>query len=474
MGWRFGEASFWRVGRLPGGSRRYGRFRNIGKIQPAECGSPCPNPRLAPISEDEGNMAAATQSVFYGWRVVAAAFVLAVFGWGLGFYGPPIYLHAVEEARGWSLALVSSAVTLHFLVGAVFTANLPQLYGRFGVPAVTKAGAVALAGGVAGWAVAQEPWQLFVATFFSGAGWIAMSAAAINAIIAPWFVRARPAALSMAYNGASVGGVVFSPLWVAAITWLGFPAAAAAIGAVTAVTVWLLAAIVFVKTPLEMGLTPDGDAPGASAAAPAVAAKPLPGKRLWRDAGFLTLAAGMALGLFAQIGLLAHLFSMLVPALGAQAAGLAMGGATAAAIGGRTLVGWLMPASADRRLVAAASYVVQIVGVLALLCAGGERVALLLVGVLLFGAGIGNATSLPPLIAQVEFAREDVPRVVALIIAIAQATYAFAPAVFGFVRELTRETAGAAPWVFALAALIQVIAIAVFLTPCRRRLGDPG
>ena len=25
---------------------------------------------------------------FYGWRVVAAAFTVAVFGWGTGFYGP--------------------------------------------------------------------------------------------------------------------------------------------------------------------------------------------------------------------------------------------------------------------------------------------------------------------------------------------------------------------------------------------------
>jgi MFS family permease len=412
--------------------------------------------------------AAAKQSTFYGWRVVAASFVLAVFGWGLGFYGPPIYLHAVEEARGWPLALVSTAVTVHFLVGAVFTANLPQLYGRFGVPAITKAGAVSLAGGVAGWALAEAPWQLIVATFFSGAGWIAMSAAAINAIIAPWFVRARPAALSTAYNGASVGGVVFSPLWVAAITFLGFPAAAATIGVVTAVTVWVLADTVFAKTPREMGLTPDGDGPGGTVAAPACAAKPLPGRLLWRNVQFLTLAAGMALGLFAQIGLLAHLFSMLVPALGAQAAGLAMGGATAAAIAGRSLVGWLMPASADRRLVAVASYVVQIVGVFALLAAGGETVVLLLLGVFLFGAGIGNATSLPPLIAQVEFAKEDLPRVVALIIAIAQATYAFAPAVFGLIRELTGETTGAAPWLFAFAALIQVMAIMVFLAPHRR------
>src|SRR6478736_2253648 len=58
-------------------------------------------------------------SSFYGWRVVSAAFVLAVFGLGTGFYGPPIFLNAVQEARGWSLLLVSSAVTTHFLIGAV-------------------------------------------------------------------------------------------------------------------------------------------------------------------------------------------------------------------------------------------------------------------------------------------------------------------------------------------------------------------
>ena len=170
------------------------------------------------------------QTTFFGWRVVAGAFVLAVFGWGLGFYGPPVFLHAVQETRGWSTVLVSTAVTVHFLVGAIVVANLPGLYRRFGLPAVTRTGAVVLALGVVSWAVAREPWQLLLATLFSGVGWVAMGAAAVNAIVAPWFVARRPAALAMAYNGASIGGVVFSPLWVAVIAWLGFPMAAMGIG----------------------------------------------------------------------------------------------------------------------------------------------------------------------------------------------------------------------------------------------------
>jgi hypothetical protein len=198
----------------------------------------------------------------------------------------------------------------------------------------------------------------------------------------------------------------------------------------------------------------------------------LPGKQLLRDYCFMTLAAGMALGLFAQIGLLAHLFSLLVPVLGAQNAGLAAGGATAAAISGRTFVGWSMPAVADRRLFACASTAVQIAGSLAFLLAAGENVSLLLLGVFLFGAGIGNTTSLPPLIAQVEFAKEDVPRVVPLIIAIGQGTYAFAPAVFGLIRQFTAPTGaastGAAPFVFAAAAAIQALAILAFLAGRRR------
>jgi uncharacterized membrane protein len=366
---------------------------------------------------------------FYGWRVVGAAFVLAFFGWGLGFYGPPVYLQAVREARGFSLAVVSAAVTLHFLAGAVVAANVPALYRRFGLPVVTKVAALALAVGVFGWAVAATPWQLFAATLVSGAGWAAMSGVAVNAVVAPWFSRARPAALGTAYNGASVAGLILSPLWVTAIVYMGFPVAAAAIGAATVIVTWFLASRYFARTPAEMSLAPDGDTPGARAGAvTAPHAKPLPGKLLWRDIGFLTLAGGAALTLFAQIGLITHLYSLLVPALGNQWAGIVMGIGTGMGMLGRILVGWLMPADADRRLVAGASYAVQICGALVLLAAAGTNVPLLLAGVLLFGFGIGNATSLPPLIAQVEFVKDDVSRVVALVVSIGQATYAFAPA----------------------------------------------
>jgi len=411
--------------------------------------------------------AIAGKESFFGWRVVAAAFVLATFGWGIGFYGPPIFLSVLSVTRGWPVALVSGAVTAHFLLGAATGASLASLHRRFGAATVTKTGAVALAAGIAGWAAAWAPWQLFGAACLSGAGWGCMSAAALNALVSPWFVRARPAALAMAYNGGSIGGVIFSPLWVVAIGLLGFPLAAAAIGLVMVLTIWVLADRLFSRTPQQMGLMPDGDAPGGpTVSVTSASAAPLPGSRLWRDRRFVTLAAGMALTLFAQIGLTAHLYSLLVPALGAQPAGLAMGLVTVLAIAGRTLLGWVMPLGADRRLVASASCAAQLAGSVVFIAAAGSSVPLLLLGVVLFGVGFGNATSLPPLIAQVEFVPQDVPRTVGLIVAISQAGYAFAPVAFGLIREFAPHAgsaAGAAPALFAAAALVQGLAIGAFL-----------
>lgn len=355
---------------------------------------------------------------FYGNTVVRAAFVVALFGWGVGFYGPPVFLHAVLVRTGWSLPLVSAAVTFHFLFGAGVVALLPRIHRRFGVATTTLVGAIALAIGVLGWAAAVEPWQLFVAALLTGGGWVPLGAAGINAIVSPWFADRRPLALAKAYNGASVGGMVFSPLWAVLIDRVGFPAAAMMVGLA-------MVAVVMSIATRELARTPEGQAADGSAClAPTAATHPT----LWRNRRFLTLAAAMSMGLFAQIGLIAQLFALMAPDMGPRLAGGVMALATGCGMGGRLIMARLLAGRTDRRRAAAASYAMQAIGTLLMWVAGPEHLALFLLGVVLFGLGIGNATSLPPLIAQAEFAPVDVPRVVARSVALSQALYAFAPA----------------------------------------------
>ncbi|HEX4597520.1 MAG TPA: MFS transporter [Burkholderiaceae bacterium] len=409
---------------------------------------------------------------FFGHQVVRAAFTLAVFAWGVGFYGLPVYLNAVVIRTGWPLSLVSSAVTVHCLAGVVVISRLPTLHRRYGVGPVATCGAAVTGLGVIGWALAQAPWQLFVAAIVSGAGWVTMAAVAVNAIIVPWFERDRPLALGKAYNGASIGGVIFSPLWVVLNQAIGFPQAATLIGLAMVLVVALLSARVFSKRPDSLGQGVDGDLPAPANSMPIVAdarRPPALAGALWRNRRFQTLAAGMAIGSFAQTGMIAHLLTLLVPVLGARPAGLVVGFATGCGMAGRYVAAVLLKHVSDRRLVAAVGYAIQLIGVALLMAAGANSMLLILFGVALFGSGIGNVTSMPPLIAQSEFARQDVPRVVASIVATAQATYAFAPAAFALVLAGTGARAGL-PHIgegttrfFATIACTQVVAIALFL-----------
>jgi len=117
---------------------------------------------------------------------------------------------------------------------------------------------------------------------------------------------------------------------------------------------------------------------------------------------------------------------------------------------GRILLGVLL-GRVDRRIVAAGNFAMQACGV-ALLAVGSTTIVLL-PGCILFGLGVGSLLLLPPLIAQRDFAPSDVPRVVALVTAVNQAVFAFAPAILGVLRELS----GGYALPFLLAAGLQLL-----------------
>jgi predicted MFS family arabinose efflux permease len=229
------------------------------------------------------------------------------------------------------------------------------------------------------------------------------------------------------------------------IATIGLPRAGLAVGLATVVVVGPLTWAFLHRRP-----------PGAHARADV----PSPRRLLVRQRGFLSLSIAFALGLFAQIGLFSHLIARLEPAFGATLAALAISLTTLCAVLGRTLLGWLI-GEHDRRHAAAANFLMQAAGTL--LLALGEGTATLATGCVLFGLGVGNLISLPPLIAQREFRPVDVATVVALVAAINQAVFALAPAIFGLARDLD----GGYVSVFLAAAAVQ-IAAAVIVAGGRR------
>jgi len=145
---------------------------------------------------------------------------------------------------------------------------------------------------------------------------------------------------------------------------------------------------------------------------------------LLRTPAFVTTSMPFALALTAQVGFLTHQVAFLSPMIGTLAAGWAVGLTTFAAVVGRIAAGLLVDRF-NRRAVASVNFILQAFG-MGILAATTER-SMLYLGCLLFGAGVGNATSLPGLIVQQEFPRQHFARIVSLVVAINQFSFAFGP-----------------------------------------------
>ncbi len=370
--------------------------------------------------------------LFHGWRVVAACFVVASFGWGLGLFGSSVYLQAVTAEHGWAVAEVASAITLFFLVSAAVQRSVGRAIDRFGPRPVLSLGTLSIAAGVALIGQATAPWQLYPCFVLVGIGWSTLSTTGISATVAPWFERHQGRSITLAIMGASVGAILGVPLLLLALRQLGLAGglAAAALAAVL-VLLPLVGTVLRVRGPAELGLRRDGDAAPPDAAG--AAAAPLP--RAARGGGrvlLLTATIGFALALTVQIGFITHHLALAEPLLGAAGAGWLISATGLVAFAGRLVLARIVDAVAVRRL-ATGIMLLQALALLAI--ALWPSVPVLVAASLAYGYGIGHVTTLAPVVVRREFGAAAFGATYGSAATAIQLASAFGPALFGLLRD---------------------------------------
>lgn len=369
-------------------------------------------------------------SVFYGWRVVAACFVIASFAWGLGLFGSSVYLQAVTSAHGWPVAEVSSAITLFFLVSASVQRFVGRSIDRWGPRPVLTLGAVLMGTGVALIGQTRAAWQLYPCFMLIGIGWSCLSTTGITATVAPWFERHQGRSMTLAIMGASVGAILGVPLLLLSLARLGLGAGLLVAGlACIVLLVPLVWSVLRYRGPADLGLARDGDAlaeGGPRRLDPDdAAARAPPSVLLWSAAG------GFALALTIQIGFITHHVAIAQPLLGTAGAGLLVSATGLTAFAGRlvlaAIVDWV-----DVRLLAIAIMMGQTLALVAL--ALWPTPPVLIAASLVYGYGIGHVTTLGPVVVRREFGAAAFGRTYGGAATVIQFTSAFGPALFGFLQ----------------------------------------
>ncbi|MFT4096763.1 MAG: MFS transporter [Rhodoblastus sp.] len=380
---------------------------------------------------------------YRGWRMVAVCFVVATLAWGFGFYGQGVYLAHLLQLRGWSLSLVSGAVTGFYFVSALMVAFVADWMGRFGAPRVVAGGMVATGAATAALGLAREPWQLYAVYLLMSLGWASTSLAAITTILGMWFSARRGLAVSLALTGASAGGILVVPALQALIDARGFENAMLTGGALLA----------FVGAPLALWLI---EAPAAPAAANA--ARPVAQRKgeLLRSFRFWSIAGPFAVVWVTQTAFLTHEINIFAPAVGTAGAAGAVAATTFAAVAGRLVMGSFVD-RLDKRLTTALSVVSQAAALVAL--ALWPHPAVIWAAAMIYGLSVGNVITLPALIVQHEFDPHAFGGVVALLTSVTQMFGAFGPALLG----VGRDFAGGYGFPLVCCALLNVCAGAAIL-----------
>jgi MFS family permease len=143
-------------------------------------------------------------TLFYGWIIVAAGFVISCVGFG-AMMALGVFLQPMATEMGWSRASISAAATLNFIAMGAGSFLWGALSDRFGTRAVLLGGGSILGLGLIASSQAATALQfqiLFGALVGLGAG---SFYAPLMSITTRWFIRHRSLAVALVSAGMSLG-----------------------------------------------------------------------------------------------------------------------------------------------------------------------------------------------------------------------------------------------------------------------------
>jgi MFS family permease len=398
---------------------------------------------------------------FYGYIVVASAFLIMVITWGTSYtFG--VFFKPLLEEFGWTRAMTSGAFSLSLIFLSLFSVVAGRLTDKFGPRIVVTVCGFLLGAGYLLVSQVSTIWQLYL--FYGVIIGMGMSSAFVPLVstVARWFVKRRGMMTGIAASGLGVGTLIMPPIANWLISSYGWRISYMVVG-VTSLILIVLTAQLLRRDPGQIGQSPYGEAELKGGGYSQPVGFSLQGaihtRQFWM-LGLAILSFGLSLGTVV-VHIVPHAIEL----------GVSTARATVilAVVGGLSTVGRLvMGGTGDRignRLSLTICYILISISLFWLLAA--KELWTLYLFAVIFGFGYGGISALLSLIVSELFGLSSHGAILGVITIFVESGSAIGPVLAGHIFDVTGKYQPA----FLVFSVISVIGImlAWLLKPTREK-----
>jgi len=391
--------------------------------------------------------------VFYGYVVVAAAFLVMAVMWGTQYtFG--VFFKPLLAEFGWTRAMTSGAFSLSLVLTGLLSIVTGRLTDRFGPRLVVTVCGCFLGLGFLLVSQVSAIWQLYL--FYGVLVGVGMSGSFVPlaSTVARWFVKRRGTVTGIAVSGLGVGTMIMPPIANWLISSYGWRTSYIVVG-VAALVLVVLAAQVLKYDPKQVGQLPYGESELEVVASSQDTGFSLKeALRAWQFwvIGIAWLCFGLSLG-----AVLVHIVLHAI-GLGISAASAAL---ILAVIGGLSTVGRVVMGTASDRIGNKLALVIcfALLPIMLFWLSAARESWMLYLFAVIFGFGYGGIAALASPIVAEQFGLSSLGVLLGCIMICVEGGSAIGPVVAGHIFDVTSDYNTA----FLLFAVISVIGLMLIL-----------
>jgi len=414
--------------------------------------------------------------IFYGWWIVSAASLVALYVGGAVVYGFTALFDPLIREFGWSHASISLAASLRGAETGVLEPIAGRFVDRFGPRRLVFVGGLFVAGGLLMLSNTNSLAMFYAAFALLAVGFSSCGTTVLVSGVGNWF-RARVGfATGIALSGFGLGGFLL-PGMVALIDHYGWRLAFDIL-AVGALVVILPLSLVFRHRPEQYGLRVDG-APASRAASGEASSRvervsdepDITVRQAIRTRSFWLLTVAFTFHTAAVLTVTTHVMPYLNSlGIGRMSAGLMATGIPLLSVAGRLGLGYLGDRM-SRTKVAVFALGAMSLGIVCFIIVPSVGIGAMGAFLFLFGVGYGGITALRAALTREYFGRAHFGSIFGVLIGVNAIGGIVGPPAAGWVFDTLADYRIA--WVV-LAMLLAVSALFVFVARQSRQTGYHG